>query len=231
MAITHAFVETPTLEQVTAEDGTRYYALPDGTRFESVTTFIGRQWDKGFLEKWAKRIGETKAASESARTANRGKLMHSAVETYLLNDEVAHRKILSQHVLTKGLFLKVKPELNKLSNIRVLEKPLYSRELKLAGTPDIIADYDGVLSVVDNKTSTRDKLEKWITTYWLQTAIYGRMYQELYGELPAQSVILMAVEDNPRPLIFIESAYKGQQRLEDFLQDPAAFQERLNNVK
>jgi len=103
--------------------------------------------------------------------------------------------------------------------------------MKLAGTPDVIADYNGVFSTVDLKGSGKEKLEEWITTYWLQTAIYSRMYSELFGEMPSQSVIIMAVEDCPAPSVFIESSYKGQQRLDEFLEDPIGFQENLNERK
>ena len=224
---THAFVQTPILNRDTAEDGVRHYVDEEGNRYESVTTFISRLWDKDFLEKWRKRMGAAKADSISNAAAERGSKLHDTLEKYLLNDEAYRTNLL--HFPTKALFLKLKPFLNKINNIRVLETSLLSRSMKLAGTPDCIAEYEGLLSTLDFKTSTRDKKEEWITTYWLQAAIYTRMYSELYGEMPAQSVIVMAVEDNPHPLIFIEPSYKGQQRLEEFLEDPEAFQKRLKN--
>jgi genome maintenance exonuclease 1 len=230
MPFTHAFVETPELLVDTAENGVRYYVTPDGNRYESVTTFIGRHWDKAFLNRWRARIGEAKAASESTRTKNRGTKLHKVVEHYLLNQDVELRKTLSEHVLTKTLFIQLKPLLNRISNIRLLERALWSDRLKLAGTPDCIADFDGALSIIDIKGSTRSKQEKWITTYWLQTAIYNTMFAERHGEMPSQSVIIMAVEDDPNPELFIEPAYKGLQRLEEFIEDPVKFQADLTRT-
>lgn len=224
----HNFVTPPELEKVTLDNGQRHYVSSTGEVFESVTTYIGRHWDKKYLEQWKKRVGESKANAESKRTADRGTRLHKVIESYLMND-AGHRRSLSENVFTKSLFLKVRPYLDKVDNIRLIEKSIYSNEMKLAGTPDCIADYDRVLSTIDMKTSTRDKEEKWITTYWLQTAIYSLMFNELYGEMPQQSVIIMAVEDNPQPRVFIESTYKGQQRLAEFIEDPIKFQKLLGD--
>lgn len=225
MNFTHSFLSPPEIIAETFEDGSRRYKTPEGNSYESVTTFISRNWDKSFLEKWKKRIGEAKAASESKRATSRGSKLHKVVETYLLNGEV--RSQLNEHVLTKQLFVQIKPELNKINNIKLIEKSLYSDELKLAGTPDCIADYDNVLSTIDFKTSTKEKLEKYITTYWLQCSIYSTMFNERFGEMPNQSVIIMAVEEHPLPSVFIEPTYTGLQRLNEFLDNPNKFQEDL----
>jgi PD-(D/E)XK nuclease superfamily len=226
----HQFVDAPPLPVETADDGVRHYVTPNGDRLESATTFLSRHWDKGFLEKWKKRIGEAKAASESARARNRGSLLHKSVEHYMMNQDVELKKVLSAHVLTKTLFIQIKPLLNRINNIRLIEKALWSDELKLAGTPDCIAEFDNSLATIDFKGSTKDKQEKWITTYWLQIAIYNTMFNERYGEMPQQSVIIMAVEDNPQPCLFIEPAYKGLQRLQEFIENPVKFQDDLNRA-
>jgi PD-(D/E)XK nuclease superfamily len=227
---THNFV-TPPVMSVDESDGSRMYVTPNGDKYESVTRFINRLWNKDFLEKWKKRIGEARARSESRHATDRGQALHKTTEAYLMNDELEYRKELNAHIPNKILFLKIKPALNRCSNIRLLEKSLYSDALKLAGTPDIIADFDGKLSTIDLKTSGKDKKEEWITTYWLQTAIYTRMFEERYGVLPEQSVIIMAVEDNPMPAVFIESTFTGQMRLQSFINDPIKFQEQLEAEK
>lgn len=219
----HDFVDAPVLERVTSEDGKRYYVSPTGEHLESVTAYLGRLMDKTFLEKWKKRVGQAEADRISNSATARGSKLHTAIEAYLLNED-GYKALLSSHLLTKSLFIKLRPELNKINNIRLLEKPLYSDELKLAGTPDCIAEYNGVLSTIDFKTSTKDKLDKWIVGYRLQTAIYSLMFQERFGILPDQSVILMAVEQNPLPAVFIESTYIGQTRLNEFVENPILFQ-------
>lgn len=227
---THNFVKTP-IVTVDESSGSRRYITPNGDSYQSVTKFISDNWNKDFLEKWRKKIGERKARSESLRATDRGARLHKTTEYYLLNDDMRYRSSLNYDPWDKGLFLKIKPCLNNISNIRCLEKSLYSDTLKLAGTPDIIGDYNNLFSTIDLKTSGKDKLEEWITTYWLQCAIYSRMYAELFGEMPAQSVIIMAVEDNPAPLVFIEPSFKGQMRLQEFIDNPVLFQERLEAEK
>lgn len=227
---THRFVPTP-IVTVDESSGSRRYITPNGDSYQSVTKFISDNWDKSFLEKWKKKIGEGKAKSESLRATDRGQRLHKTTEFYLLNDEMRYRSSLNSDPWDKGLFLKIKPVLNKIDNIRCLEKSLYSDTLKLAGTPDIIGDFDNILSTIDLKTSGKDKLEEWITTYWLQCAIYSRMFAEMFGTMPAQSVIIMAVEDNPAPLVFIESSFKGQMRLQEFIDNPVLFQEKLEAEK
>jgi len=222
----HNFVIAPVVT-VDESTGSRRYTTPNGDSYQSVTKFISDNWDKSFLDKWKKRIGEKKAASESLRATDRGQRLHNTVYHYLMNDERNYRSSLNSDPWDKGLFLKIKPKLDKITEVRLLEKSLYSDSLKLAGTPDIIGNYDNVLSTIDLKTSGKDKLEEWITTYWLQCSIYSRMYAELYGEMPAQSVIIMAIEDNPQPMVFIESSFKGQLRLEAFIENPVKFQEQL----
>ena len=222
---THQFVPKFDLPRVTHEDGVRYYVSPSGEHLESVTTYLGRLMDKDFLKKWKKKVGEAEADRISNSATARGSKLHSAVEAYLLNDD-SYKTLLSDHKLTKALFLKVKPTLDRMNNIRLLESPLYSDEMKLAGTPDCIAEYDGVLSTIDFKTSTRDKKDEWITGYKLQAAIYSKMFLERTGILPDQSIILIGVENSPVAQVYIESTYDSQLRLEEFLDDPILFQKK-----
>ena len=57
------------------------------------------------------------------------------------------------------------------------EVHLFSDELKVAGTCDLICEFDGKLWVIDFKTSNHLQ-----TTYDLQSAVYAQMYKECYGK-------------------------------------------------
>ena len=223
----HNFVTPPpALVKVDDERG-RYYENGDD-KYESVTSFISRNWDKTFLVAWRKRIGEEKANKISKAATDRGSALHKALETYLFNqpiDEVLNSP------LTKALFYKVKTPLDKLDNIRLIEKPLYSTKLKLAGTPDFIGDYNSKLAVVDFKTSTRAKKKIDITDYFLQAACYAVMYEEHYGIMPELAVIIMATESVPYPQLFIEPMERCVKMLHNFINDPLKFQAILNEAK
>ena len=62
-------------------------------------------------------------------------------------------------------------------------------------TIDVIAEFDGVLSVIDFKTSDRNKPEEWIDNYFCQCLAYAIMYEEIVGEPIEQIVVMMAVEN------------------------------------
>jgi hypothetical protein len=57
------------------------------------------------------------------------------------------------------------------------ETHLFSDELKVAGTVDLICEIDGELWVIDFKTSNHLQ-----TTYDLQGAVYAKCYEECFGK-------------------------------------------------
>ena len=82
----------------------------------------------------------------------------------------------------------------KVNNIHCLEDKLFSHELKLAGTVDCIAEHNGILSVIDFKTSIRLKKKEQIGNYFMQAAAYRTMFHEMTGLLAKQVVILIGVD-------------------------------------
>ena len=65
------------------------------------------------------------------------------------------------------------------------EVHLFSDELKVAGTCDMVCEIDGELWVIDFKTSNQIQ-----TTYELQTAVYTQCYKECYGKEVTRNGIL-----------------------------------------
>jgi genome maintenance exonuclease 1 len=99
------------------------------------------------------------------------------------------------------MFLSIKPELNRINNIHYQEQALWSTQLNMAGRVDCIAEFDGVLSVIDFKTSKKVKSHEDIEDYFWQTSAYALMYEELIGEPIHDLVIIMAVADSS-PIVF-----------------------------
>ena len=66
---------------------------------------------------------------------------------------------------------------------------MWSDSLGLAGTSDLVADYQGELSIIDWKTATYIKKEEIMLSYILQGTAYSRMLYELYGMIPKNIVI------------------------------------------
>ena len=182
---THNTVDiTGTLTEV-SQDGKRFYSTPEGT-FPSVTTVVGFEKQKFFAE-WRERNPE-----ESKRVTSRGTKFHSIIENYLNNQEI---NLDEMHSGSKALFLLLKPELDKIDNIVALETPLWSTTLGLAGRTDCIAEYDGKLSIIDFKASTKEKRERDIDNYFAQATAYALMYQERTGKIIDNFAILIACED------------------------------------
>ena len=187
------------LKSQTFPDGKRYYTLEDGTRLPSVTTVIGLQ-KKAAIMKWRARVGEEEANRVSRQATSRGTNVHTICENYLNNKTDYMSKAMPDAM---EMFLSIKPLLNNINNIHYQEAALWSKGIGMAGRVDCIAEYEGELSVIDFKTSSKPKNKKDIQDYFWQTTAYSLMYEELIGEPINNLVIIMAVRDS-EPLIFKE---------------------------
>jgi genome maintenance exonuclease 1 len=101
------------------------------------------------------------------------------------------------------MFRTLIPHIQRIDNIHYIEQALWSERIGLAGRVDLIAEWDGVLSVIDFKTSKKIKKSEDIQDYFAQCTAYSGMYEEQVRVPIEQIVIIMAVE-NEEPQIFIE---------------------------
>lgn len=97
----------------------------------------------------------------------------------------------------------IQPHLDCINNIHALEDKLFSDYLEVAGTVDCIGEYDGNLSVIDFKTSSRLKSKDDIHDYFMQCSAYAVAFEELTNIPVSQLIIIMAVDDK-QPLVFFE---------------------------
>ena len=81
---------------------------------------------------------------------------------------------------------------------------MYSDEYGVAGAVDMIAEYDGVTSVVDFKTSNKEKKEEWIENYFIQGTAYAKMFTERTS-IPCEQLVIFIMPDNGIPQIFVKS--------------------------
>jgi genome maintenance exonuclease 1 len=174
------------------------YHLREGVSYPSITTVLGSA-PKPYLIKWRARVGDKEADRISSNAAKRGTALHECVEDYLLN-RMATR---TQSHVTRELFAQVKPKLDDaLGPIFAIEKALYSDHLKVAGRVDLIAYWNGIISIVDLKTSTRVKTKADIKDYLLQVTAYALMYTERTGIEVPQGVIVIANDELPHATVF-----------------------------
>ena len=192
--------EVHSIEAVTTESGRRY-KIPNGDMYESVTTALGNQPGKkeGLME-WRRRVGDAVANRISRKAAGRGTAVHQIIEDYLNNLEDPVKDKMPDAVV---MFKQLQPILDKsISKVYMQEAPLWSYKYRLAGRVVCVADIKGKLTVVDFKTSMKPKKKEWVIDYFLQTAAYSHMIEEMYGETVDQTVIFIAVEDRD-PQIFV----------------------------
>ena len=204
-------------------DGFRFYDI-NGKNYPSITTVLGIRKSEA-LKGWREKIGESVANWEMGRAARRGKSFHTLVEQYLKGETPSIRD-----VLPSGLFKLLKPYIDQIDNIHLLEAIMYSPKLTVAGQVDCVAEYNGKLSVIDFKTENKERQEDWIDNYFLQTTAYAHMYEETFGTPIEQIVILIASEDGTTQA-FIKNKADYEKELGKSIESFYKYYEELNKDK
>lgn len=183
-------------------DGKRHYVLPDGvSKLKSVTSLLDEKLDKTALYEWRRRVGEAEANKVSTQSSRRGTAVHKLAERYVLNEKNIYKDQMPSNVET---FQPIKLALDEhVDNIMGIELPLYSKALGCAGRTDLVAEYDGVVSIIDYKTSRKEKKLEWIESYILQTTIYAMMFERLYKIAVPQIAIIVSVDNEKTPQTFV----------------------------
>ena len=191
-------IEFAGLKRIDGE--TRLYETPQGNRYPSVTTVLGKMTDKSALEAWKKRVGEDEAARVSSRAASRGTNIHTMCEKYILGEEID--TTMPHNMLMFNQIKKVLDE--RVDMIRATECTLFSDHLRVAGTTDLVANFDGRLSIIDYKTSSKLKRKDWIESYFLQASLYSFMLWEMENIAVKDIVIIIGVDDSLEAQVFVE---------------------------
>ncbi len=181
-------------ELIEKDDG-HYYQTPSGAIYPSITTILQKTQTlekQQSLQNWR----EQEIASDyiTQEAAIVGSETHKLIENYLNGEEIFEEF----RLLSEAHFNNLLTFVNKINDIHGIELRLYSDKMKLAGTSDCIAKYDGTLSVIDYKTKRSNQKEEWLTDYFIQATSYGVMFKELTGIKVEQIVILVSSEKNTR---------------------------------
>ena len=181
-------------------EGKRMYRTPEGYKFPSVTTVISNNSaKKANIARWRKRVGEEKANAKTTRATGRGTKYHSIAEDYFNNN--LDLKKYNKYPLPVLMFHHSKDTLDRINNIYLQEAALYSKHLELAGRVDCIAEFDGVLSIIDFKTAQEPKREQYLYDYFVQETAYACMLQEIYGLTVKQLVTIVACENGETQVV------------------------------
>ena len=189
----------------TAEDG----SIPDGG-YSSVTTVLGadKSQQEG-LRKWRERVGEEEANNASHKAAFLGTAVHNLMEDYMLGQEPKTKYFPNVHDRASGLKEFADRHIGK---VRMVEGQMFSHHLRVAGTVDLVAEYDGKLAIIDWKTSKYRKKREHINNYFKQESAYAVMFEERTG-IPVDTLVT-AVAYPEGVQTFVE---KRDDWIEDFL--------------
>ena len=193
----HVPVNLPKLKTI-AIDRKRFYVTPQENYYPSITTVLSIRKKEGLVE-WRKRVGDKVANYVAAKAAARGTKVHHMCEDYLNNVHLDYPEKWKKHkkdFLPLCIFGQLRDKvLTNISDIHAQECGLYSDKYKVAGRVDCIAKYKGILSIIDFKTSTRERSDAWNENYYIQGSAYAEMFTELTGIDVSQVVILVVTED------------------------------------
>jgi hypothetical protein len=164
--------------QITLPDS-RYYRR-NGKYYPSVTYVLGYYPKGKFFENWLKQVGFS-ADYIVKKAAEEGTQVHELAEEYLNGAELNFlddrgRPQYNPDVWQMFLRFVEFWETHKPTLIET-EVHIFSDELKIAGTCDLIVEMNGELWLLDLKTSNQIQ-----TVYELQTAVYGQCYEECFGK-------------------------------------------------
>ena len=196
----------------------RVYTTPDGKKYPSVTTVLGYR-DRYKWAEWRKAIGEEEANRITRHATTRGTAIHNIAERYINNEEDFIREEGDKMPHVQFGWNTLKGVIDKyIGKVYMQECPLYSDDLKIAGRVDCIAEFDGELSIIDFKTSSRVKQASDIGNYFMQECAYSIMFKEHTDIDIKQLVTLMVVDNDPKPIIFIEKKEDWEERLRNEIQ-------------
>lgn len=170
------------IERIDTPNG-RFYKTPDGNIYPSVTTVLASLSNTS-LDAWRASVGASEAERVSKLAAARGTRLHAFCEDYLL------KRNPKLDVFDRQSYAGLTEHLDMIEPIAV-EQFMYSDRLRVAGTPDCIAKYNGELCVIDFKTTSREKHDGEFDSYWLQTAAYSMMCYERLNLVVPNLLILM----------------------------------------
>jgi len=229
---THDFTHTPPqgnlpLLKAKNVNGKRFYEIIETKKiYPSITSVLSIRQKEGLVE-WRKKVGDAVANHIMITAANRGTAVHNMVEDYLNNLDINSNEKYKKQFLPKMMFNVLQPELKKINSICLQEAQMYSEKYTVAGRCDCIAEYDGVLSVIDFKTSKGEKKEDWIENYFIQGSAYAEMYEEHFGR-PIEQVVILIVTEEGTTQIFKKNKKDYLPKLKDAIEQ---FYEWVENGK
>lgn len=187
-------VKRPFVEQMHSAKG-HFYKTENGDIYPSITT-VQHAFPNPGIDAWKQREPNWQQISKSSTDV--GTALHSLAEDYL-NNVITYEEGIYEKNPNELFQEALKPHLDEhVNNIYGTETKLYSDKLRLAGTVDCVAEYNGVLSVIDFKNSRKTKTPSNMrdSGYFEQATAYSLMWEFCLKQKVEQAVILVCSWDN-----------------------------------
>lgn len=217
--------------------GARVYKINEYTKtginylyFPSVTT-ITSLLPNPKLEEFKRNVGKEKSEEIARKAAERGTAMHLLLEDFMVHYNKTHNKSeslqkvqdetppklielgISKEALLKGRrlfynFYESNKFLEDFKFISGVEEPLFSLKHGYAGTCDCTYFTGNSIVLRDYKSSSREKEEDEIETYFMQVAAYMHAYEEMYDLEVERGQIMISNDKTGLQVFEISSSEK-----------------------
>ncbi|BAY07143.1 PD-(D/E)XK nuclease family protein [Calothrix sp. NIES-2098] len=188
------------------ENGKQYYMDELGNRLPSVTTILNAtkpQADRDRLINWKARVGTEEASRITTAASRRGTKTHKQIERYLLGENPVCSEA------SRPYWESIKPVLQEINTIRLVEGSVFHYDLKYSGKVDCIASYQGIPCVCEWKTSDKPKgaIER-LYEHPLQLAAYIGAANKYYGDFGIQinhALLVVAIPEMSAEVFWLET--------------------------
>ncbi len=188
-------------------NGSQYYLDPKGDRLPSVTTILNAtkpQEQRDRLVNWRQRVGTDEANRISTTASRRGTQTHKYIQHYLQGEDTPCPEA------SRPYWESIKPVLQNIDNVRLLEGLVCHYDLSYAGIVDCVAAYKGIACVCEWKTADKPKGSvEHLFDYPLQLAAYlgavNHYYQD-YGVQLNHALIVVAISEMPAQVFWFDLA-------------------------
>ena len=174
----------------------------EGQAYPSVSTILAAtkpEQDRLALQRWRKRVGVKQAQKISTEACRRGTSVHTAINYFLRGQD------LPDDVEDNLYWHSIKPILESVSKVHLVESAVYHAEHQYAGRFDCLGEWSGKLCVFDWKTASKPKKSEWITDYCLQLTAYTAAINHLYNVQINQGIIAIALNNQPAQLFHLNT--------------------------
>lgn len=175
----------------------RTYHTPTGS-YPSLTTILGKtSQNQIWLQRWKDRVGEEEAARISKEATDRGTLIHEYAEHHF-NDESIYKDLAKETPLIRQMTRDlIKAVSSGIEEIWGQEQILWSDKYRYAGRTDMVGIWKGKPTIIDFKTSKKNKSIKQIRDYFIQCCGYAVAHNERYGTGIRECAVVITVENKP----------------------------------